>query len=115
MAKLDGFSPLKALGFGALLAVANAKNLPIALSAAGTIARAELPGGRQVIALLVFAVLASVRVVVPWLVYLLGGKSSAHVLDGWKSWLSTNTATIMTVLFLILGTNLIGKGIAGLS
>ena len=36
------------------------------------------------------------------------------LLDGWKTWLSANNATVMIVLFLVFGVVLIGKGIGGL-
>jgi hypothetical protein len=37
------------------------------------------------------------------------------VLDEWKAWLAANNATVMTVLFVVFGAVLIGKGIGGLS
>jgi len=46
--------------------------------------------------------------------YLLGGSSAKATLDGWKAWLGANNATVMTVVLAVLGTVLLGKGIAGL-
>ena len=43
------------------------------------------------------------------------GDKAGDVLDGWKSWLAANNATVMVVLFLVFGVSLIGKGIGGLS
>jgi hypothetical protein len=39
------------------------------------------------------------------------GDRSPRVLDGWKSWLAQNNATVMSVLFLIFGVVLVGQGI----
>jgi hypothetical protein len=36
-------------------------------------------------------------------------------LDGWKSWLLANNATVMFVLLLVLGVMLIGQGFGGLT
>ena len=37
-----------------------------------------------------------------------------HPLDELKAWLQTNIAAVMTVLLLVIGADLIGKGIGGL-
>jgi hypothetical protein len=37
------------------------------------------------------------------------------MLDEWKTWLGANTATVMSVLLLVIGVVLAGKGIGGLS
>jgi len=37
------------------------------------------------------------------------------VLDSMKEWLTTNSATVMTVLFLVLGAKLLGDGLVLLS
>ena len=39
------------------------------------------------------------------------GDRAPKVLDGWKSWLTQNNATVMSVLFLIFGVVLIAQGI----
>jgi len=47
-------------------------------------------------------------------VYFAMGDKAAPVLDGWKTWLAANNATVMIVLFVVFGVVLIGKGIGGL-
>jgi hypothetical protein len=44
----------------------------------------------------------------------MGEEKSARVLGGWKTWLAANNGTVMTVLFVVFGFVLIGKGIGGL-
>jgi hypothetical protein len=41
------------------------------------------------------------------------GAKKAH--DRWKAWLLANNATVMAVLFVMLGVVLLGQGIASLS
>lgn len=46
-----------------------------------------------------------------WLALLPGGREP---LDSMRAWLTQNNATVMAVLFLVIGVVMIGKGIAGL-
>ncbi len=114
MAAIDSFTAGRALGISALLAGVNPKNLGLTLAAAVTIAQAGLTGGQSAVALLVFVVIASATVAVPVLYYLVAGESAAKTLEGWKAWLLANNATVMFVLFLVLGAKLAGDGLAGL-
>jgi hypothetical protein len=41
------------------------------------------------------------------------GERSAPVLEGLKTWLVHNNATILAVIFLVLGVQVLGQGIAG--
>jgi hypothetical protein len=114
MAAIDSFTAGRALGISALLAGVNPKNLGLTLAAALTIAQAGLGGGQSAIALVVFVVIASVSVAAPVLYYLVAGESAAKTLDSWKAWLLANNATVMFVLFLVLGAKLVGTGLGGL-
>ena len=114
MATIDAFTPGKALVLAALLSGVNPKNLLLTLAAASTIAQVPgLTGAQEVTAMLVFIVLASLTVLTPVLVYLVMGARAATVLNGWKTWLQANNASIMSVLFLVFGAVLLGKGVAG--
>ena len=114
MASIDSFTSGKSFGIAALLAGVNPKNLGLTLAAALTIAQGGLSGAQPWIALAVFVVLASVTVAAPVLYYLAAGASAEKTLTSWKAWLTANNATVMIVLFLILGVKLIGDGLAGL-
>jgi Sap, sulfolipid-1-addressing protein len=114
MATLDSFTVGKSFGMAALLAGVNPKNLGLTLAAALTIAQGGLSGAQPWIALAVFVVLASISVAAPVLYYLVAGASAEKTLTGWKVWLTANNATVMIVLFLVLGVKLIGDGLGGL-
>jgi hypothetical protein len=66
-----------------------------------------------VVAVAVFVVIASLTVAGP-VVYLLMGPRAEHALTSVKDWMAENNATIMFVLFLVLGMKMLGDGIAGL-
>jgi len=59
--------------------------------------------------------LASASIAGAVLYYLLGGKSAEDRLDVVKGWMIQNSATIMTVLFVVLGAKLFGNGLGGLT
>jgi len=115
MAAIESFTPLKALGLAALLSGVNPKNLALTLAAAVTIAQAEISTSEAAISLVVFIIIASLSVAAPVLIYLTMGKKASKTLDGWKTWLIANNATVMFVLLLVLGVLLVGKGISGLT
>jgi Sap, sulfolipid-1-addressing protein len=114
MATIDSFTAGKSFGLAALLAGVNPKNLGLTLAAALAIAQAGLSGAQPWIALIVFVVVASVTVALPVLYYLIAGASAEKALTSWKIWLAANSATVMMVLFLVLGFKLIGDGLGGL-
>src|SRR5262249_38102317 len=115
MEALDQFSPIKAAGAGVVLSAVNPKNLLLAVAGAAAILRMNVSMGQQVVAYVVFVLLATIGVGAPVLIYFAMGDCSRALLDRLKNWLAWNNAVIMTVLFLILGVKLIGVGIAGLS
>jgi hypothetical protein len=49
------------------------------------------------------------------LLSLSGGERVAHVLDGWKAWLSAHNAAVMAVLLLVFGVVLVSQGLRGLT
>jgi hypothetical protein len=114
MTALDRFTPTRSLAIGALLSGVNPKNLILNATAAAGIAQSGLSGVQQAVVLLVLIVVGSLGIIAPVGVYFAMGDKAAPVLDGWKSWLAANNATVMMVLFVVFGVSLIGKGIGGL-
>jgi hypothetical protein len=111
---MDGmaaFGPAKSLGTGAVLGAANPKNVVVGLAAATTIASFSLSGGQLFGAIAIYVLVAVLGAAAPILVALFLGDRSQQVLEGWKSWLSQNNATVMSVLFLIFGVVLIAQAI----
>jgi len=106
MAAIDGFTPPKAAGLAVLLGAVNPKNLLLVVSGGDTNA--------QVVASIVFALVASVGVATPVVIYLTMGDRAAAMLDELKAWMTHNNAVIMAVLLLVLGAKMLGDGIATL-
>lgn len=113
MTAIDSFSLGRAFGLGFLLSGPNPKNLLLCLAAGTTIGAAHLPAGQVAVATAVFTVLASATIAVPVLGYLVARQRMIGPLDRLRDWLTQNNAAVMAVLLLLLGTALIGKGIAG--
>jgi len=114
LAKLDTLSPPACFGAGALLSFANLKNIVLIPSAAVTIARADLDTSGVLVASLVFAVVATLGLATPLTVSLVAGDRAAAPLARMRGWLTQYSYVILAVLFLILGWNMLGKGIGGL-
>jgi hypothetical protein len=114
MGSIDSFSAAKAFGFGAVFAGANPKNLGLTLAAGTTIAASGITAGQQLVVGAVYVVLASLTVAVPVVAYLVAPDRVSPALDRAKVWLVANNATVMVVLFLVLGAKVLGDGLATL-
>jgi len=115
MQAIDGFGAGKAGGVGFLLSAVNPKNLALTVAAATAIAQAEVSGGEEAVALVVFVVLGSLTILAPVAIYFLMGARAKEILDGLKVFMTAHNAAIMTVLLLVLGAKLIGDGVGGFS
>ena len=62
--------------------------------------------------LVVFVLIASVGVGAPVVLNLILGSKAEHTLTEMKEWLVANNATVMAVLFVVLGAKLLGDGIS---
>jgi hypothetical protein len=114
MSAIDTITPVKALGLGFLLAAVNPKNLLMAVAAGVAIGSAGLAVSGEVVAIAVFTVIAASTVAVPVIAYLLAADRMQAPLTSLKAWLQGNNTVVMSVLLLVLGVVLIGKGIGGL-
>jgi Sap, sulfolipid-1-addressing protein len=115
MSAIDTLTPVKAGGLAVLLAAANPKNLALSLAAGASLAQAGVSGGEAAVGLIVFVVVASLAIIVPVVFYLGGGDRAAHVLDGWRTWLSMHNTAVMAVLFVVFGVVLFSQGLRGLT
>ncbi len=115
MARIDETTPLAALGLAAVLSGANPKNLLLAVGGGAAIAQTGISGGQQAIAYLVFALIGTLGVGIPVLIYFALGKRSQRLLGEVKDWMSRHNAVIMTVLCLIIAAKLIGDAISSLA
>ena len=112
MESIDDFTMGKSFGIGLLLAAVNPKNLGLTIAAASTISAAGLSSGEEITVLVVFVVLASLTVALPVIANLIAGEKAAPALETMKEWLIANNATVMAVLFVVLGAKVLGDGIA---
>jgi threonine/homoserine/homoserine lactone efflux protein len=112
MSKIDDFTATKAFGAGVLLSAVNPKNLGLTLAAAATIGGSGLSTGDEYVVLLSFVVVASLTVATPVILNLVLGSRAETTLTSMKQWLTANNNTVMSVLFVVLGANVIGNGLA---
>ena len=114
MAAIDHVTPVKAAGLGVLLSSVNPKNLLMIIGAATAVADAGLSVGDDVVAVAVFSVIACSTVAAPVIAYLAARERMAPVLGELKEWLEAHNVAVMSVLLLVIGVSVLGKGIGGL-
>lgn len=115
MRAVDRFTPGKAAGLGAALAVANPKNLVLGIGGAVSIAASGAGTGGRAVAGVLMVLIGSLCTLLPLGTYLAGGERAEAVLAGWREWLGQHNTAIMTTVLAVLGTKYIGDAISGLS
>ncbi|MGZ4638771.1 MAG: GAP family protein [Actinomycetes bacterium] len=104
----------RAFGMGALLVVANPKNLALAIAAAGAVATTSAGSSReQTQGLAAFAILGSVGVGVPLAIRLAMGSRANRWLGRWRAVLVTHGATVAAAVLGVLGAALLARGVLG--
>jgi Kef-type K+ transport system membrane component KefB len=111
---IDRLKPAVVLGGGVVLGGVRPKSLFLAVGGAAAIAQTGIAGGQQAIAYAVFAVVATIGVAAPVVIYFAMGERSAELLGRLKGWMRRNNAVILAVVLLVIGVTLIGDGIGGL-
>jgi threonine/homoserine/homoserine lactone efflux protein len=111
MGAIDKFKPGQSFGIGFVLAAVNPKNLTLTLAAAATIAGAGLTGADPYIVLAVFVIIGTLGLAIPIGIYFLGGDKASETLAELRHWLAVNNASIMAVLFVVIGAKLVGNGL----
>lgn len=112
MAMIDQFNVAKSFGLAFVLAAVNPKNLGLTIAAVVKITGSGLSSGEEIGTLAVFVAIASLTVAVPVLLNLALGSKAEGSLTAMKDWLVANNNTVMAVLFVVLGANVLGAGIA---
>lgn len=115
MKAIDTFTPGKSAGLAAALAVANPKNLVLAVGGAVSIAASTASAGGKTVAAVLMVLIASLCTLLPLGVYFLGGDRSVKVLGEWKAWMAAHNAAIMTTVLIVLGAKYIGDAVSGLA
>ena len=115
MGSIERFSTGKAAGAGAVLSGANPKNTLLAIGAAAAIAQTGIGAADQAIAYVVFAVIATLGVAAPVVMFFALGDRSGQILASLRDWMAQHNGAIMAVLCLVIGAKLIGDAISGFS
>jgi hypothetical protein len=113
MGALDSVNPPKAGGLAIVFGTINPKNLLLIVGGAAAVAQTGVSTGDQVVAWIVFTLIATIGVAAPLVIYFVMGARAGAILDGLKTWLAHHNAAIMAVLCLIIGVKLIGDAISG--
>ena len=113
MGSIERFNPPRAAGAGAVLSGLNPKNTLLAVGAATGIAQSGIGAADQAVAYAVFAVVATLGVAAPVVMYFALGERSRQILTGLRDWMGQHNAAIMAVLCLVIGAKLIGDAISG--
>lgn len=111
MSSIDSLNPVKAVGLGLVFSAVNPKNLGLTIAAAATVSGAGLSAGKTVGAAIVFVVISSLAIIGPVVGYIVAREKISPILTTMKQWLVANNATVMTVLFVILGAKVLGDGL----
>jgi threonine/homoserine/homoserine lactone efflux protein len=111
MAKMQDASPVFAFEMGAFLSGLNPKNLIFDIAAATAIVAGNLSSSQQIVAVLLFMILASLTIGIPVIWFLVAGESAKAKLDTLRGFLVRYNWVIMCVLFLILGVKMIGQAL----
>ncbi|WP_460105395.1 GAP family protein [Streptomyces sp. YKOK-J1] len=114
MASLGDVTAGRALLLGALLSGANPKNLVLTASAATAAVEAGAHGSDLVLAVALFVLLGSCTVLGAVAAHLLGGRRAASFLDDVRKFMIANSVVITAVVLVLLGSNILGDGLAGL-
>ena len=114
MASVEGMSPTGAAGLGFLLPVANPKELALTIGAGLIIGGAGLSLAATVSIALCYTVIACLTVIVPIAAFVVDRDRMVGPLGRARSWLVQNNDTIMSVVFVVIGSMLIGAGVGQL-
>ena len=109
---LDSVKPGGALGLGVLLSAVNPKSLLLAIAAMLTIASAGLERAATIVVTNVFILLSSALMIGLIVFFHIAGESAEKTLNQARAWLIQNNATILMVIFLVIGAKLVGKGLS---
>ncbi len=114
MAALDGLSPLKALGAGALFVTIAVKQWVFTLTAIDVIQGAALQPAAEAGLYLFFALATQTLVLLPILAFAVAPQQAAKPLRAAQAWLERNNRPIMIGVSLVFGLWFLVKGVTGL-
>ncbi|MFC4602869.1 GAP family protein [Rhodococcus kronopolitis] len=114
MSAFDAITPAKALGLAFVGGAFNPKNTVLIVAGASAIATATEVVAEQVVALVVFVVVASLGVAGPIVLGIALGDRATAVFEGARNWMIRHNAVVMTAVLLAFAVVLLAAGIGGL-
>jgi threonine/homoserine/homoserine lactone efflux protein len=111
MAAIDQMTAGRGFLIAFLLSGVNPKNLLLGAAAGVAIGGAGLTVGSSILTIVIYVVIACCTVAIPVIGYLVASAKMAAPLEALRGWLVHNNATVMSILLLVLGVVLVGKGI----
>jgi hypothetical protein len=115
LSKLDSLSAARTVVMGFLLSAFNPKNLVLTFAGAAAIDASMATPSQQAIALTLYAVVASLSIIIPIIGYTLFTERVETVLTDWKDWLIRNNAIMVTAVLAAFGALIVGSGLLILS
>jgi len=109
--KVDTFGFFQASFIGFLLSTLNFKNSSMVVVGAAFIARQDLNTSQELIALLVFCLIASIGVLIPHIIFLLFRQNAERIFGKIKIWILKNRVLVLLVILLVFGGISLYKGI----
>lgn len=107
--KMTSLKPQAALIFGMTLSAANPKNLLLSLSAGATAGVVTQSVSEDIVAIVLFALIATSTIVIPTILFSIMGEKINKVLGDMKTWLLYNNDAITAVMLLFIGIKILGK------
>jgi threonine/homoserine/homoserine lactone efflux protein len=114
MRTLQTATPRSAFVLAIVLSLANPKVLLLAAAGGIDIGSVQWSLQAQIVAIGVFALVASISVAAPIVAYTVAGPRVLGPLSVVKDWLLRNNVAVMSVVFIVLGALLIYNGVSGI-
>ncbi|MCS5719120.1 GAP family protein [Herbiconiux sp. CPCC 205763] len=111
MAKVTTLSPIPSLGVGFVLML-RPKNLLLTIAAGVAIGAGGATLSEVVVGIALFVVLGISTLAAPIIFAVVDPSRMRHPLEETRIWIESNAATVTTVVVLVLGTVIIGSGLA---
>lgn len=110
---IENFSPIQSFGLALMLVTVNAKNTVLDIAVGVIIGQKASTFSEGLITVLIFTAVSSFTIAIPVIAYFIYGDHLSGFFTKLKTWFIDNSATILFVLFLILGVNLLSKAFGG--
>ena len=109
--KVDSFGIFHASGIGFFHSTLNLKNSSMVVVGAAAIGRHGLNSGQEIVALLLFSLIASLGVLTPLTIFLLFRKNTELIFGKIKIWILKNRVLVLLLILIIFGGISLYKGI----